>query len=84
MEKVAETDRSIEILDQTLPSEDSSPELPPKTFVKKQEIPRYKVNSGILMLYVVGVALNGICQAWTTGGNNQTASVFAAKLNWTA
>ena len=24
----------------------------------------------------------GICVAWTTGGNNQTASIFAAKLDW--
>ena len=30
------------------------------------------------------MGLNGINVAWTTGGNNQTAPIFAAKLNWTA
>jgi hypothetical protein len=30
------------------------------------------------------MAVNGICVANTTGGNNQTASIFAAKLDWTA
>lgn len=30
------------------------------------------------------MGINGICVAWTTGGNNQTANLFAAKLNWTA
>eukprot|EP00355_Strombidium_rassoulzadegani_P010378 CAMPEP_0168627064 /NCGR_PEP_ID=MMETSP0449_2-20121227/11010_1 /TAXON_ID=1082188 /ORGANISM="Strombidium rassoulzadegani, Strain ras09" /LENGTH=116 /DNA_ID=CAMNT_0008669189 /DNA_START=106 /DNA_END=453 /DNA_ORIENTATION=+ len=30
------------------------------------------------------MALNGVCVAWTTGGNNQTASIFAAKLGWDA
>ena len=29
------------------------------------------------------MAANGICVAWTTGGNNQTANLFSAKLNWT-
>ena len=30
------------------------------------------------------MGINGICVAWTTGGNNQTASIFAAKLSWTS
>ena len=30
------------------------------------------------------IGINGICVAWTTGGNNQTASIFSAKLGWTA
>ena len=29
------------------------------------------------------LALNGISVAWTTGGNNQTANIFSAKLEWT-
>ena len=28
------------------------------------------------------MAINGINVAWTTGGNNQTSAVFAAKLGW--
>ena len=28
------------------------------------------------------MAINGICVAWTTGGNNQTASIFEAKYGW--
>ena len=28
------------------------------------------------------MGINGICVAWTTGGANQTASIFAAKLAW--
>jgi MFS family permease len=30
------------------------------------------------------MAINGICVAYTTGGNNQTASIFAAKMEWDA
>jgi MFS family permease len=30
------------------------------------------------------MGINGICVAWTTGGNNQTASIFSAKLGWSA
>ena len=30
------------------------------------------------------MGINGICVAWTTGGNNQTASIFEAKLGWDA
>jgi hypothetical protein len=30
------------------------------------------------------VGINGVCVAYTTGGNNQTASIFAAKLDWDA
>ena len=36
-----------------------------------------------LVLYVFTMAINGINVSWTTGGNNQTASLFAAKLDWT-
>ena len=36
------------------------------------------------MLYIFAIGLNGIAVAWTTGGNNQTANLFAAKLGWTA
>ena len=41
-----------------------------------------KINTRFLWLYVLTFTLNNICVAWTTGGNNQTASIFAAKLNW--
>ena len=47
-------------------------------------IPKYKVNNWFIRLYILTMAANGICVAWTTGGNNQTASIFSAKLNWTA
>ena len=42
------------------------------------------VNYGYLTLYVVILALNSIAVSWTTGGNNQTANVIAAKLDWNA
>ena len=34
------------------------------------------------MVYAFTMGINMICVAYTTGGNNQTASIFAAKLNW--
>jgi len=43
----------------------------------------FKVKWGFIILYVVTCAINGICVAWTTGGSNQTSSIFAAKLDWT-
>jgi predicted MFS family arabinose efflux permease len=43
-----------------------------------------EVNTRYILLFVVIMGLNGICVAWTTGGNNQTANVIAAKLGWTA
>lgn len=30
------------------------------------------------------MGLNGLCVAWTTSGNNQTANIFAAKFDWTS
>lgn len=45
-------------------------------------ISEFKVNYWFLILYVLSVGVNGISVAWTTGGNNQTASIFAAKLGW--
>jgi hypothetical protein len=30
------------------------------------------------------LGLSAITVAWTTGGNNQTANIFAAKLAWNA
>ena len=50
----------------------------------KSHIVKFKVNYMYLALYVITLSLNGICVAWTTGGNNQTASIFAAKLGWSA
>lgn len=47
-------------------------------------IPEYKVNKWYIVLYIFTMGINGICVAWTTGGNNQTANIFAAKLGWTA
>jgi len=38
----------------------------------------------MIVLYILTMGINGICVAWTTGGNNQTASLFAAKLAWDA
>ena len=37
-----------------------------------------------VFLYILSVGIIGISVAWTTGGNNQTASIFAAKMNWNA
>jgi len=51
---------------------------------QKELIPKFKVNTGYLLLYLFSIGCNGICVAWTTGGNNQTASIFAAKLGWDA
>jgi hypothetical protein len=47
-------------------------------------IQEYKVNKLFILLYIITMGANGICVAWTTGGNNQTASIFAAKLGWSA
>ena len=33
-------------------------------------------------MFIITFCINNICVAWTTGGNNQTASIFAAKLEW--
>lgn len=44
----------------------------------------FKVNNWYITLYAITLALNCINVSWTTGGNNQTASVFAAKFDWTA
>ena len=37
-----------------------------------------------LILYGTTLAANNINVAWTTGGCNQTSSLFAAKLGWSA
>ena len=37
---------------------------------KNALIKKFKLNYGYLILYVTTMALNGICVAWTTGGNN--------------
>jgi hypothetical protein len=42
------------------------------------------VNVSYILFYVSLLSLNGICVAWTTGGNNQTANLVAAKLGWNA
>ena len=47
-----------------------------------QLIKKYKVKYSFLIFFVITMAANGISVAWTTGGNNQTANIFAAKLNW--
>lgn len=47
-------------------------------------IEHYRVNSHFILLFVLTMGLNGISVAWTTGGSNQTASIFAAKFNWSA
>ena len=47
-------------------------------------IPEFEVNRRYLLLFVLTMGINGICVAWTTGGNNQTASIFEAKLGWNA
>ena len=59
------------------------PDEEPPEYIK-QSIQKFKVNYSFLALYILSVSLNGICVAWTTGGNNQTASIFAAKLDWNA
>ena len=46
-------------------------------------MPQYKVSKSFIALYLASLGVNGICVAWTTGGNNQTAGVFAAKMGWT-
>jgi len=45
-------------------------------------IPEFRVNKWYVALYAITMAINGINVAWTTGGNNQTANIFAAKLGW--
>jgi hypothetical protein len=42
------------------------------------------INYRFLLVFIFTMGLNGICLAWTTGGNNQTANVLAAKLGWDA
>ncbi len=44
----------------------------------------FKVNTPYLLFYILSIGLNGACVCWTTAGNNQTAGVFAAKLDWTS
>ena len=50
---------------------------------KESDIRVYKVNRGFLAFYAIVMSVNAINVAFTTGGNNQTASIFAAKLMWT-
>ena len=52
--------------------------------VENTLIKDFKVNKGFLVFYVLSIGLSGACMCWTTAGNNQTAGVFAAKLNWTS
>ena len=54
-----------------------------QNLTKNELIKNYKVNLKFLIFYVFIMAANGIGVAWTTGGNNQTANLFSAKLNWT-
>lgn len=42
----------------------------------------FQVNRRFIFAYILTMGLNGICMAWTTGVNHQTASIFEAKLNW--
>jgi hypothetical protein len=44
----------------------------------------FDVNSAYIFFYVLTMAINGVCVAYTTGGNNQTAGIFAAKMGWDA
>lgn len=44
--------------------------------------PQFEVNDRFILFYTISLAINGICVANTTGGNNQTAGIFAAKLGW--
>lgn len=71
---------------QELPTEptDIDLDLPTDEEPKADLIPKFKVNYWFLVLYILSIGCNGICVAWTTGGNNQTASIFAAKLGWDA
>ena len=50
--------------------------------MKNELITHFPVNQGFLSFYVIVLAVNSISVAWTTGGNNQTANLFSAKLNW--
>lgn len=54
----------------------------PEVEPSETQIAKFKVNRAFLVLYILTLSLNGICVAYTTGGNNQTASIFAAKLDW--
>ena len=40
------------------------------------------INMRYLWLYVSFLSLNATCVAWTTGGSNQTSTLFAAKFDW--
>ena len=55
----------------------------PQSVKQDDATPRFEFNHCYLTLYVLTLALNNICVSWTTGGNNQTANVIAAKLDWT-
>jgi hypothetical protein len=60
---------------QELPTEQSIPteidlDLPTDEAPKEDLIPKFKVNYWFLVLYIFSIGCNGICVAWTTGGNN--------------
>jgi len=50
----------------------------------KAQIKEHKVSTKFILLFMLTAGINGIPVAWTTGGNNQTANIFAAKLGWSA
>ena len=46
-------------------------------------VTEFAVNHWYIILCICTFSVNGLCVAWTTGGYNQSASIFAAKLDWT-
>ena len=46
-------------------------------------VSEFAVNHWYIILCICTFSVNGLCVAWTTGGYNQSASIFAAKLDWT-
>ena len=53
------------------------------SFESQSKKTTFRVNMFFATVYVILLAIDGICVAWTTGGNNQTSMVFAAKFDWT-
>lgn len=51
---------------------------------KDKGMSSYEINHAYVLFYVVTMAITGVCVAYTTGGNNQVANIFAAKMDWSA
>ena len=50
---------------------------------RKSRSDEFEINMNFVCLYAFTLGINGICVAQTTGGANQTSTLFAAKFDWT-